>query len=139
MVSCDDESTRGILGAGQKVVNAENRSHLNRETVADDDTRAALAANNRAFQIGRPARVGPGSRHEQIGNRAPMHRSTEFRPRPEGQDGMLNLVLPQFVEMTAWLQEIQRTKKRRNMPFKIRGRLAGLDPYDGEQTSVRGS
>ena len=137
MVRCDDGLTRGLLGAGQKVVNAENRSHLNRETVADDDIGATLAADNRAFQIGRPARVGPGPGHEQIGNRAPMYRSTELRPRPKGQDGMLNLVLRQFVEMTAWLQEIQRTKKRRNLPFKIRRWLAGLDPYNGEQTSVR--
>ena len=66
-----------------------------------------------------------------------MYRSTELRPRPKGQDGMLNLVLRQFVEMTAWLQEIQRTKKRRNLPFKIRRWVVDLDFYDGEETPVR--
>ena len=105
MVSCDDESTRGILGVGQKVVNAEDRSHLGSEATGDN-VGATIAADNRAFQIGRPTRVGPGPGYEQIGNGAPRYRSEEFRTGPKWQDGMLDLVLSQSIKMTAGLQEM---------------------------------
>ena len=49
-----------------------------------------------------------------------MDRSEEFRPGPKGQDGVLNLVLLQFVELAAGVQEIQRTKKAGKLPLKIR-------------------
>ena len=50
---------------------------------------------------------------------------------------MLNLMLFQSVEMTAGLQEMQRTQKRGNVPFKIRRWVVCLDFYDGEEAPVR--
>ena len=82
----------GILGGAKKVVNVENcprtdwmASRVIADTSSfDDDVGAALSADDRTFQIGRPTRIGPGSSEEQIRNRAPLNRSPDFGSRWKG-------------------------------------------------------
>ena len=89
-MSCDDESTRGILGAGQKVVNAENRAadvYAERRPVimiSAQRSPLTIALSRLAGQpvsVQAPARSRLGMGLRWIGRRT-------FVPGGSGQDGM---------------------------------------------------
>jgi hypothetical protein len=76
-------------------------------SMTQNDVRASLAADNCALEIGRPPGVCPGARHQQIGNRASLKRSPDFRARPQRQPRICPLLLPESRDLTIGSQQVE--------------------------------
>jgi len=80
---------------------------------------ATVATDDGALKIGRPACVGPGCSHEQVGNRTALDGPMQFGAGPECEDGAGNRVTVARGDRASRQEEPQRFEQVGDYGLKV--------------------